>query len=108
MTLDGGLRICLLILLVPMGGHATELGPRLPVSPPLTAANPSNPAKLTLGQRLFSETALSLQQTYSCATCHQPERHFTDGKPRALAADGNLHRFNTPTLYNVAFNSSFG
>lgn len=57
---------------------------------------------------LFSETLLSSTGEYSCASCHQPQRHFTDGRARALGATGELHQFNTPTLYNVAFNASFG
>ena len=70
--------------------------------------NPLTQAKVSLGQRLFSETALSINGTYSCASCHHPESHFTDGLPRAIGATGEQHPRNTPTLYNVAFNVSFG
>ena len=52
----------------------------LPPPPP----SPSNrvaddPAAARLGQRLFFDTRLSGNGTISCATCHQPERLFTDG-----------------------------
>ncbi len=70
--------------------------------------NPQTPAKIALGKRLFSETALSVTGTYSCASCHQPHRHFTDGLKQAVGATGEQHAFNTPTLYNVAFNVSLG
>lgn len=38
-----------------------------------------------LGQRLFFDTRLSAGGRFACASCHQPQRHFTDGLPRAMA-----------------------
>ena len=70
--------------------------------------NPMTPAKAALGQRLFLDTRLSVTGTYSCATCHQPDRHFTDGLPRAIGALGDSLPLNTPTLYFSAFNASLG
>lgn len=70
--------------------------------------NPSTPAKIALGTRLFSDPNLSSTGTYSCASCHNPELHFTDGLSVAVGATGEQHTRNTPTLYNVAFNASFG
>lgn len=72
------------------------------------SSNPSSPAKVALGRELFHATALSGTQRYSCATCHQPERHFTDGLPVAVGATGQSHTRNTPSLYNVAYNASYG
>lgn len=76
--------------------------------PLVPADNPWSQAKATLGQQLFHDTRLSVTGTVSCATCHQPERHFTDGLTRAIGATGETHEFNTPTLYNAALNSSLG
>ncbi len=96
--------LLLLAVLLPRPGCAEEFYPA-----PLTPAdNPSTPAKVALGKRLFSETALSVTGAYSCASCHQPDKDFTDGLARAVGATGQLHEFNTPTLYNVAFNASLG
>jgi cytochrome c peroxidase len=61
-----------------------------------------------LGKRLFSEPLLSAGGVYSCASCHQPERHFTDGRPRAIGAGGATLVHNTPTLYYAGFSSSLG
>lgn len=66
------------------------------------------PAAIALGRRLFFEPGLSPDGRFACATCHLPERAFTDGRPRALGRDrhnpgGNgaaLDR-NTPTLWNA-------
>ena len=70
--------------------------------------NPSNQAKIDLGRGLFSDTSLSIDSTYSCASCHDPEQHFTDGLKVAVGVHGQLHSRNTPSLYNVGYNPSFG
>ncbi|UYZ63898.1 cytochrome-c peroxidase [Hymenobacter weizhouensis] len=61
------------------------------------------PAKVALGRRLFHEPRLSSAGTRSCASCHQPERAFTDGLVRnlTLTRSGPLRR-NTPTILNAA------
>ena len=57
--------------------------------PPLPA-DPSNavadsPAAARFGHLLFFDTSLSANGAVSCATCHQPQRRFTDGLPTAQA-----------------------
>ncbi|MGB5490075.1 MAG: cytochrome c peroxidase, partial [Woeseiaceae bacterium] len=37
------------------------------------------------GERLFFEPRLSVNNGISCATCHQPIRHFSDGLPKGQA-----------------------
>lgn len=67
-----------------------------------TNAYADDPRAAALGQALFFEPRLSKGGTISCATCHRPEKSFTDG--RALAkgvAEGRRH---TPSLWNVAYN----
>lgn len=63
----------------------------------------STPAKVALGQKLFTDPSLSLTGTRSCQTCHQPDKAFTDGLVRntVLGGTGMLPR-NTPTLINAA------
>ena len=64
--------------------------------------------KVELGRVLFKDRRLSLNNTTSCADCHDPQRAFTDGRARAVGATGEVHRRNTPTLINVAYSASFG
>ena len=91
----------------PIQAPASE--PRVPLPPLIEPTdNPSTLAKVRLGERLFDEPLLSAQGTMSCATCHQPERHFTDGQAVAIGVDGAPHQRNTPTLYNVGYNASYG
>jgi cytochrome c peroxidase len=54
-----------------------------------------------LGQMLFFDKRLSSNGEVSCATCHQPERRFTDGLPTARAI--GTSRRNTPSLVGVAY-----
>ncbi|MSR28344.1 MAG: hypothetical protein EXS03_02060 [Phycisphaerales bacterium] len=58
-----------------------------------------------LGQWLFFDTAFSANGEISCATCHQPERAFTDG----LTVTQGLARGirNAPTLLDVAHQTWF-
>ncbi len=81
--------------------------------PPPPALDPGNalagkPAAIHLGRRLFADPRLSADGRLACASCHLPQRAFTDGRPRALGraspggpADSPLDR-HTPTLLNAA------
>src|SRR5690606_15999491 len=60
----------------------------------------ADPRAAHFGQFLFFDTALSGNGTMSCATCHQPERAFTDGLPVAEAAAAGPR--NTPSILNAS------
>jgi len=80
-----------------------------PLPPPLAPAhNPVTAPKIALGKQLFHEQGLSATGAYSCASCHQPDRYFTDGAALAVGASGQTLALNTPTLYYSAFNASQG
>jgi cytochrome c peroxidase len=85
---------------------ATAIEPDFYPTALVPADNPSTAEKVALGERLFREPALSVTGHFSCASCHQPDQHFTDGLPVAIGATGERLTRNTPTLYNVAFNAS--
>jgi cytochrome c peroxidase len=65
-------------------------------------------AKVELGRRLFYDRRLSVNETQSCASCHQQARAFTDGRARAVGATGETHPRSAMSLTNVAYNKSFG
>ncbi len=91
-------------LLVCMPLWAEPLGlPSLQVP----AENPQSPEKIVLGQLLFHDKRLSGDDTISCASCHKPERAFTDGLAVAKGIDGQSGTRNTPTLLNAAYFSLF-
>ncbi len=55
---------------------------------------------------MFFDRRLSADGSVSCATCHQPARAFTDGRPLAQGIAARLGSRNTPTLLNAAYNLS--
>lgn len=59
--------------------------------------------KIALGKKLFFDPILSGSLTRSCATCHQPDKAFTDGLKKNLDITGKKFiARNTPTLINAA------
>ena len=87
--------------------------------PPLTAplgldlylpAPPDNPItleKLALGERLFGEVRLSADGRTSCASCHQRDRAFTDGRRTARGVFGRTGRRNVPSILNRGYGTAF-
>jgi cytochrome c peroxidase len=65
-------------------------------------------AKGALGRRLFFEPSLSVTGNYSCASCHDPARAFSDDRRVAIGATGEALPHNAMALVNVAYNISFG
>ena len=82
-----------------------DLPPGFP-EPWVPADNPMSAAKVELGRHLFYDTRLSVDGTYSCATCHRQELAFTDGLPRAEGVTGQLHPRGAMSLVNVAYAAS--
>ena len=59
---------------------------------------------VSAGQKLFFDKTLSGNGQRSCATCHNPEKMFTDQLPSNKTFDGHgLLRRNTPTLLYSGF-----
>jgi len=59
--------------------------------------------KIELGRYLFFDRRLSVNNTRSCATCHNPQFAFTDGYKRSLGVFADLHQRNTQPLFNLAY-----
>jgi cytochrome c peroxidase len=60
-------------------------------------------AKAELGRHLFYDMRLSGNGTESCATCHEQERAFTDGRARAVGSTGEVHPRGSMSLVNVGY-----
>src|SRR5690554_4352613 len=43
-----------------------------------------NQTLIDLGEKLFFDPRLSINNTVSCASCHHPDKAFTDGKKRSI------------------------
>lgn len=61
-----------------------------------------SPYKATLGRVLFYDKNLSLDRTVSCASCHKPEKAFSDDVPLSVGIAGRHTLRNSPPLGNVA------
>ncbi len=77
-------------------------------TPFVPAGNPMSAAKVALGKRLFFETRLSVNGRYSCASCHDPARSYSDGRALAVGATGAPLSRSAMPLLNVAYNLSYG
>ncbi len=73
--------------------------------PPLneTAVNPTTDAKVDLGNLLFFDPVLSANNDIACASCHQPDLGFSDGRIHAIGPNGVEQTRNTPGLWNVGY-----
>ena len=77
---------------------------------PALPANKSNAAAdslevAQLGHQLFFDKRLSTSEQVSCASCHQPERHFTDGLEVAVGAKTGVR--NTMSIVGTAYSPWF-
>ncbi|MFZ0848658.1 MAG: cytochrome c peroxidase [Hyphomicrobiaceae bacterium] len=116
---SGAARVVLPALLLAAGTAAAAAAERVGVEEawrglfrrqqeaPAPADNPSTAAKVALGAQLFSDPRLSGTGRRSCASCHQPERSFSDGRARARGLGGRPLRRNTPALWNLAWSGQY-
>jgi len=62
--------------------------------------------RVALGRRLFFDQRLSADRSIACASCHRPERAFSDSLPKAIGVYGRVGRRNAPALVNLAYAQS--
>lgn len=70
---------------------------------PYPADNLPNPEKVKLGKLLFYDPRLSVSNQIACASCHDPQLGWGDGKRVAFGHDRKLGKRNVMTLFNAAF-----
>jgi cytochrome c peroxidase len=73
---------------------------------PVPSDNPQTPEKIALGKRLFEDKRFSADGTVSCATCHDPQKAFTDGLPTSEGIRKLKGTRNAPTVVNAAYYES--
>jgi cytochrome c peroxidase len=87
-------------------------GPLLVVPPGFPAPvfpedNEWTAARFFLGKRLFYDPVMSRDQTVSCASCHAPNRAFSDSVALSPGVGGQPGKRNAPTLANVGYHPYF-
>jgi cytochrome c peroxidase len=88
----------------PAGTHPVSL--RVPQRFPqlrLPADNPLTEEGIALGARLFNDTRLSINNTQSCASCHDRARAFADPRSVSVGAEGQQGKRNAMALFNLAW-----
>jgi cytochrome c peroxidase len=88
-------------------GLPVEIRAQLGLPPaPIPAENPPTAHSIALGRKLFYEVKLSSDNALSCASCHSPDLHFSDGLPAAKGVGGQVGPRNTPTVLNAAYSAA--
>src|SRR5262245_17043709 len=82
--------------------RADQTEPLISTPTPTTAP----PARIAIGERLFSDLRLSRDRTHACTTCHPLDRGGADGLRAALRPTAGPPLRNTPTIFNAALNAS--
>lgn len=82
---------------VPLGLSPLTLNVNVPASNPLTKG------KFELGKQLYFDPRVSLDGTISCATCHSPEKGWTDQMPVSVGIDGQTGGRSAPTVVNTVY-----
>ncbi len=97
-------RLCLMLMVGLIFSVGVFADPYLGL-PPLNipADNPQTSEKIELGKRLFNDKRFSADGSISCASCHHPDKAFTDGLPVAEGLNGQFGTRNAPTVLNAAF-----
>lgn len=70
---------------------------RVPENNPLTAE------KIALGRQLYFDSRLSRDNTVSCASCHDPEKGWSNGERFATGVRGQKGGRSAPTIINAAY-----
>jgi cytochrome c peroxidase len=70
---------------------------------PTPSDNPQNAEKIALGRKLFFDKRLSLDGSISCASCHDPQKAFSDQRSKSIGINGQLSERNAPSILNAAF-----
>jgi cytochrome c peroxidase len=85
-------------------GQPIEIAAPLGLPPvPIPADNPPTAETIALGQKLYYDPMLSVDNTLSCANCHHPDFGFSDGKQFSTGVQGKKGARNSPTVINSAY-----
>ncbi|MFP2931751.1 cytochrome-c peroxidase [Pyxidicoccus sp. 3LG] len=117
---SSGVALPLAVLLYALTGHAQQASKQSAPPPPdlppgvsavlwkvsVPASVAPTPERIALGQKLFNDKRLSVDDSVSCATCHDENFGFADGKPVSEGVKGQKVTRNSPTVLNAMFNAS--
>ena len=82
------------------------MGTAFPI-PELPRDNPLIEERVTLGKKLFQETALSRDGSISCVSCHQPACMLSDPRRFSVGLRGQTGTRHAMPLFNLAWKSAY-
>lgn len=97
-------QLLVLLVLVSAWSQSTEAAPLDEPLKPLPDIPELDPRQVELGRQLFNEKRLSVNNSLSCASCHQLDKGGADDKPLSIGFHGETVAVNTPTVFNAALN----
>lgn len=71
--------------------------------PSIPADNPLTTEKIELGKQLYFDKRLSRDNTIACASCHDPNKGWSNGERFATGVRGQVGGRSAPTIINAAF-----
>lgn len=71
---------------------------------PIEKAIAVDARKVALGEKLYHDTRLSVDQTISCSTCHGLNTGGVDNKRFSEGVKGQIGGVNAPTVFNAHYN----
>jgi cytochrome c peroxidase len=86
--------------------YAADLPPKAPLGLPPIAWPKDNPyslAKVELGRYLYFDRRLSIDETVSCASCHDPRFGYTDGAAVSSGIKAQKGGRSAPTVINRVY-----
>lgn len=93
-----------LVVIVPLSvwthANARPQGPNAPVP---AEAPDVDPAKVALGERVFSDFRLSGDGSVSCRSCHLTQAGGADPRRFSVSAFGKVRPVNSPSIFNVRY-----
>lgn len=75
----------------------------LPIRPLYAQGKGASMERVELGRLLFFDKRISVDDTVSCATCHDPARAYTDNQPVSTGVKGLKGGRSAPTVINRVF-----
>ena len=104
------MRIILLLIYIFIGVFSDPYSLFIPKgfpTPFIPEDNQLSDSRVALGKKLFFDNMMSRDSSLSCASCHQPQFAFSDGRQKSVGIKGREVSRNAPTLTNVAYQPYF-
>tara|TARA_B110000459_G_C16595185_1_gene488241 strand:+ start:307 stop:1275 length:969 start_codon:yes stop_codon:yes gene_type:complete len=104
------MRITLLLIYIFIGVFSDPYSLFIPKgfpTPFIPEDNQLSDSRVALGKKLFFDNMMSRDSSLSCASCHQPQFAFSDGRQKSVGIKGRQVSRNAPTLTNVAYQPYF-